>query len=121
MLLDREVLYNDGLSMFSESFAKLWRTEPRIAHNFLNAACACTLQPQQNQTGKSAVVYHEPSRDQRFTPQRGERLLEDGDGSAVFEWVFFVAEPGSDFGLLGWYHKVEDVFDLRPRRVQTRM
>ena len=51
------------------------------------------------------VVYHEPRGDQGFTQQRGERLLEDnGDGSAVFEWVFFVAEQGSDFGLLGWYH-----------------
>ena len=83
----------------------------------LNAACACTLQPQQNQTGESVVVYHEPNGDQGFTPQRGgrlqriRRLEDDGDGSTVFEWVFFVAEPGSDFGLLGWYHKVGDVFD----------
>ena len=52
------------------------------------------------------VVYHEPSGDQGFTP-RGERLLEDdGDGSAVLAWIFYVVEPGTDFGLLGWYHKV---------------
>ena len=58
------------------------------------------------------VIYHEPSGDQGFTPQRGERLLEDdGDGSEVLEWVFFVVELGSDFGLLGWYRKVGDVFE----------
>ena len=59
---------------------------------------------------KSVVVYHEPSGDQGFTPQRSERLLEDDDDdSAVLEWVFYVAERRGkkDCEVVGWHNKWE--------------
>ena len=57
-----------------------------------------------------------PSGDRGFTPQRGDRLLEDDDdGSAVLEWVLFAAERR------GKYDFPQSGRRRRPRTVQGRL